>query len=168
MEYIEFKEIVNDRILKIIDSRKLSIKNIIETSGISRSQVYKILSGKSDTTLVTLYKLLSSLNVDMESFFNFSILPEQIQKNKNNPESKDVLCIVRKSLKVKQANLSRLKGLTQGTIAEKMGYTDYKYINKLLNGKNNLIKDMYLATLFSIVKQLGLEHEIHVSPGRRF
>lgn len=162
MEYSEFREIIDSRILKIIDSRKLSVNNIVETSGVSRSQVYKILSEKSDTTLVTLCKVLSGLNVDIESFFNFSILPEEIPKNKNNDETKDILNIVRKNLKIKQANLSRLKGLTQGTIAEKLGYVDYKYINKLLNSKNNLIKDMYLITLFSIAKQLELEQEIHI------
>src|SRR5699024_9249732 len=113
-------------------------------------------------TLVTLYKILLSLNVDIELFFNFSIPSEKTINYQKACAENNILKIVKKNLKIQQANLSRLEGLTQSKIAEKMGYSDYKYINKLLSTKNNSVKDMYLSTLFSITKQLGLEHKIHV------
>ena len=161
MEFCKFKEIINSRLLSVMRYKKLNIPNVVEKSGISQSQIYKILSGDSDTTLVTLHKLILSLDVDVELFFDFSIPPEKTLHYQKNDAENNVLEIVKKNLKTEQANLSRLKGLTQSKIAEKMGYVDYKYINKLLSTKTDSMKDMYLSTLFSIIKQLELEHKIH-------
>ena len=63
-------EQVIDNIKKIRNEKQISIIQLSNDSGISRSHLFYIESKKSVPSLNTLYKLANALNVKMKDFFD--------------------------------------------------------------------------------------------------
>lgn len=153
-------KLVNQRLYDILTFKNISIIEISNRSKVSKSQIYKICSINHDTTLKTLYKILSSLNITLTDFFNFSLPIDNIEEHKIVYSFDQTLSLLSNSLKVEQYKLYQLKGLTQTQIANNLGYCTYKYVNYIFNGKNNTLINLKLSTLFSISDELNLTQEL--------
>lgn len=162
MNLDDFVNFIGNRLNNILLHKNMSANELAHISGISRAQIYRILSGSSYTTMETLFNILISLKIPIENFFNFSIPIEEVFGQINISNSSHMLEILSSNLRIQQANLFRLKGLTQQEIAYKLGHSDYRYINYILNGKNNKPINMKVSTLFNICKELELENKIYL------
>ena len=157
-----FINLIGVRLSDTIHLKNNTISELSQKSGVSISQIYKIRSGKCDTTIVTLFKILTALQVSLESFFNFNIQVDQLLKYSNSIYShNEALEVLTTNLKIQQLKLSRIKSLTQTNLAYKLGYTNYKYVNCLLNGRGADYINLKTSTLFNLSKELGLDDKIH-------
>lgn len=162
MKNYKFIQLITDRLDKIIDYKGIRIKEISQKSGISESQIYKILSGTSDTTLKTLFEILNAIDTPIEVLFNFNIPFEKKYSNLSTFESHNkMLKCVAENLKKQQYKLFRSQSITQQKIADNMGYCTYKYIGYLFNGRNNLYLNMKISTLYNIAEELKIENKIY-------
>ena len=153
-------QLVNQRLYDILVFKNFSITDISNKSKVSKSQIYKIISGNHNTTLKTLYKILSALNITLSDFFNFSLPIDNIKEHEIIYTFNEVLDLLSNSLKVEQYKLYQLKGLTQSEIANNLGYSSYKYVNYILNGRRNALINLKLSTLFAISDELNLTQEL--------
>lgn len=157
-----FNKLVGSRINEIMIYKNISANILSSISGISKAQIYRVISGNCSTTLKTLHCILSSLGVSFESFFNFSLSVKDLFINNSQIPLPELLKLIARNLKIQQSKMSRLKSLTQERLAENLGQADYKYINYIFNGRNNSYINLKLSTLYNISKQLGIENEIHI------
>lgn len=162
MNVNDFAILIGNRLNDILLYKNISINKLACISSVSKAQIYRILSGDCYTTLTTLFNLLKSLEVPIENFFNFSMPIEEIFDEMSIYTPSDMLKILSTNLKLQQANLSRLKGLTQAKMADNLNHVDYRYISYLLNGRNNEFINMKVSTLFNISKELELENKIYL------
>lgn len=148
--------LVSQRLKKIMVYKDITPIVLSQKSGVSVSQIYKILSTNSEPTVKTLHRMLSSLSISLEDFFNFSLCIKEIPVNDSQPTVNETLKIIAHNLKRRQTNLSRLERLTQNKIAENLNFTDYRYVNFILNGRSHNYINIKVSTLFKICNELGL------------
>ena len=82
-------EAVRDRILELCRERDISVNKLSSMSGVTRSTVNNIVSGRNNSTTVsTVKKLCDGLGITIEEFFRSEIFSglEQEIKNKQLPD----------------------------------------------------------------------------------
>lgn len=161
MTDMDFIKCISHRISEILRFNSLAPKDISSISGISITQIYRILSGNCDSSIRTLHKLLSCLNISLYSFFNFSLPINNLSDINSTYSLSEELKSVAENLRIQQNKMLRINGLTQEKIAEELGYTDYRYVNYILNGRHNTYINIKISTLYKLSKLLGLENNIH-------
>lgn len=161
MSYTDFIKTTNQRLVELMSIKNITAKELSHLSGVSASQVYKILSGKCTPTIGTLFKLVSSLDINLQDFFNFKLPLKSLSTDNCTFTFQEQLKSISENLKVQQSKMSRLNGLTQSILAEVLGQADYKYIGYILNGRNNSYINIKISTFYNISMHLGLENEFY-------
>ncbi len=158
---IDFINLVGSRLKSCMTFKKIDARELANCSGVSLAQIYRVISGCSNTPIKTLYKLVSSLKISFYAFFNFEVPIDSISNDINIYTFDDELKSLIQNLKIHQHKLSRLKGLTQVKIADELGLSSYKYIGYILNGKKNSYVNIKVSTLYNLCKCLELEDKLY-------
>jgi len=173
----EFQQILSDRLSKLLSDKRISIVELSEKTGISRTNIYSIIRGTADVRLQTINRIAHKLDVPITYFFGSSnddveklqqlvklltdkiafleILVAEFQRETEITEMKyDLMVTTGQILKVGQAGrfkkrLRELKSIAEGVVGNK---TDEPKPDDPLTPLKAMLKDtnLKIGTLASI------------------
>lgn len=71
MTSLELSKILGNRIRKLREERNITQQNLAEMCNIEKSNMARIEAGRTNPTLLTMYKISSSLNVSLAELVDF-------------------------------------------------------------------------------------------------
>jgi len=150
-------------LISILYETGLSATEIARRSGISTSQISRILSGKCNPRFSTLCKIISSLNIDIQLFFknpdrSFSELTDDNVSLMSDNEIKRLRNLLSQNIRLIQYNRKRLDPeFTQSHLSKLMGGDgSTKSLERILRGKHDI----------SFEKLISISVALEVNPAR--
>ena len=151
--YDQLVEVFIERLIMLLGQMELTGKQISELSGVSESHISRIINRKREPNLSVIIKILSSLKIEISSFFDSDVPIHDLLITEATDDFSTIRNNLSANLKQIQYNKSRgSEKLTQEKLAEKLE-KDTRDVQRLLNGE----KDMTLYTLLHLSDALGIE-----------
>lgn len=159
------KELKNymDSLISILYETNLTATEIAKRSGLSTSQISRILSGKCLPRFSSLCKIFSSLNIDIRLFFknpnwSYSELLNDKISLMTDDEIKKLRCLLSQNIRLIQYNKKRLNPhFTQSHLSKLIGGDgSTKSLERILRGKHDL----------SFEKLIDISIALNVNPAK--